>query len=63
MDFLAFFLTDFLKSISATAVLLMKIIGSLYLIYFIMDLFKTKSDTHGKQKRVSSNRQSWAGCF
>ncbi|SYW16678.1 hypothetical protein OENI_50095 [Oenococcus oeni] len=53
MDFLAFFLTDFLKSISATAVLLMKILGSLYLIYLIMDFFRTKSDRHGKQKIVS----------
>ncbi|WP_207668936.1 LysE family transporter [Oenococcus oeni] len=63
MDFLAFFLTDFLKSISATAVLLMKILGSLYLIYLIMDFFRTKSDRHGKQKIVSSNRQFCAGMF
>ncbi|MFT9267762.1 LysE family translocator [Oenococcus sp.] len=61
LDFLAFFFTDFLKSISATAVLLMKILGSLYLIHLILDLFRTKSDTHGKQKIVSSNRQFWAG--
>ncbi|MFT8878619.1 MAG: LysE family transporter [Oenococcus sp.] len=61
LDFLAFFFTDFLKSISATAVLLMKILGSLYLIYLIMNLFRTKSDARGKQKIVSSNRQFWAG--
>ncbi|QAS70548.1 LysE family transporter [Oenococcus sicerae] len=50
LDFLAFFFTDFLKPISTTAILLMKIIGSLYLIYLIMDLFRTKSDTHGNRK-------------
>lgn len=41
----------------------MKILGSLYLIYLIMDFFRTKSDRHGKQKIVSSNRQFWAGMF
>ncbi|MDN6899864.1 LysE family translocator [Oenococcus sicerae] len=61
LDFLAFFFTVFLKSISATAVLLMKILGSLYPLYLMLDLFRTKSDTHGKQKIASSNRQFWAG--